>query len=376
MSENALVVIFPSVFAHNKLNPLLSNIKEILRLQNHKFQKIRKDDSVIIVEPNDPVFASSAINLLFGIEKIAIAKQVKNDFDTLVSSIVKIGMNLLLKGDRFFVKVEGTTKGFLPKDLEMAVTSSLIEKTTKLGAKPGTEDNFDKLIYTYLTKSFGYVCIFTDEGNGGIPNNSQNEKILCCIYDELSAVACLETIREGFEVQILICYQKDSDLIGLVKMVNRLIQRTLKSKFELKFFKIEKSISKKRDYLLLIETVVEILVSMSKKNKICRISLPVSPLIFTQSFIDKIASRILQEKLLPHIPLSGIDENILERAKEVGLEKNLPEISKFGKMNLDSKKGKNTKEIAKNALKTEKVVKITLGPNNVHDILDSLKENH
>jgi len=128
MSDNALVVIFPSVFARNKMSALVSNIKKILDLQKQKFQKVKKDDSVIIVEANDPVFASSSINLLFGIERVAIAKQVKNEYDTLVSSIVKIGTNLLLKGDRFYVKVEGQAKGFLPKDVEMAATSALIEK--------------------------------------------------------------------------------------------------------------------------------------------------------------------------------------------------------------------------------------------------------
>src|SRR3972149_592952 len=105
MSDNASVVIFPAVFAHNKLDLLVSNIKKILEIQNQKFQKIRKDNSVIVVEANDPVFASSAINLLFGIERVAIAKQVKNEYDTIVSAITKIGSNLLLKGDRFDVKI-------------------------------------------------------------------------------------------------------------------------------------------------------------------------------------------------------------------------------------------------------------------------------
>ncbi len=188
MTNNASIVIFPSVFAQNKINALISNVKKILKIQNQQFQKIRKDNSIIVLEANDPVFASSTINLLFGIEKIAIAKQVKNDYDVLVSAITKIGTNLLLKGDTFYVKVEGQSKGYLPKDVEFAATSSLIEKTTKLGAKPGTEDKHDKLLYTYLTKLNGYVCIFTDSGNGGIPNNFQNEKIICFIYDELSAV--------------------------------------------------------------------------------------------------------------------------------------------------------------------------------------------
>jgi len=378
MSDNALVVIFPSVFARSKINSLVFNIKKILELQKQKFQKVKKDVSVIIVEANDPVFASSAINLLFGIERVAIAKQVKNDYNTLVSSITKIGMNLLLKGDRFYVKVEGQAKGFLPKDVEMAATSSLIEKTTKLGSQPGTEYKYDKLIYTFLTKSNGYVCIFTDKGNGGIPNNSQEEKILCCIYDELSAVSCLQTIREGFDVKIIVCFQKESDLLNLVKIINRIIQHTLESKIELKFFKTANNSSSARGYLLLVETIVEILLDVAIKDKFSRISLPVSPLIFPQSFIDKITKRISQKDIIPHIPLSGIDENILECAKEIGLEKYLPQIEKLGKMNFNvgSKGLGDSRKIAKQALSSKRIVTITLGPNNVHNIIDSLKSDH
>ena len=124
MTNNASVVIFPSIFAQNKINALISNIKKILKIQNQRFQKIRKDGSVIVVEANDPVFASSTINLLFGIDKVAIAKQIKNEYEILVSSITKIGSNLLLKGDTFYVKVEGQSKGYLPKDIFERLESS------------------------------------------------------------------------------------------------------------------------------------------------------------------------------------------------------------------------------------------------------------
>jgi hypothetical protein len=378
MSDNASVVIFPAVFAHNKLDLLVSNIKKILEIQNQKFQKIRKDKSVIVVEANDPVFASSAINLLFGIERVAIAKQVKNEYDTIVSAITKIGSNLLLKGDRFYVKVEGQAKGYLPKDVEITATSSLIEKTVNLGAKPGTEDKYDKLLYTYLTKSNAYVCIFTDKGNGGIPNNSQKEKSVCCIYDELSAVSCLETIREGFDVKIIVCFHKESDLLNLVKIVNNLIPRTLKSKIELEFFQILINGTSAQNYLLLVETVTELVLSIALLNKLKRVSLAVSPLVFPQFFIDRVSSRVYQKNIIPHIPLSGIDENILDCAKEIGLEKYLSRIERLGKMKFNSVIGSknNAQKIAQQILKTKRVVTITVGPNNVHDILDGLESNH
>ena len=377
MSDNALVVVFPSIFAQNKISQLAQNIKKILELQNQNFQKIRRDDSLIIVEANDPVFASSSINLLFGIEKIAIAKQVKNDYDSLVTSIVKIGMNLLLRGERFYVKVEGVSKGFIPKDVEMQVTSSLIEKSSKLGSKPGTEDKYDKLIYTFLTKSNGYVCIFTDKGNEGVPNFSQNKKTICCIYDELSAIACLEVLRQGFDVKLILCYQKDSDLVRLVKITNNIIHRMLKSKIDLEFYKIKKNISNVLDYLSFLQIAVDLQLHIAKLNKIDRISLPLSPLIFNQSYIDKVEKKIFQNNLIPHIPLSGIDENIFHYAKNIGLEKYFPQLKKLIKKNFKNQTNVDySKKLVQQVITTKKDIKVTLGPNNIHEIIDSLKSDH
>lgn len=378
MSDNASVVVFPSVFTQNKVASLLSNVKKILKIRNQKFQKIRIDDSIIVLDANDPVFASSAINLLYGIERTAIAKCVKNDFDTVVAAITKIGSNLLLKGDKFFVKVEGYSSGYIPKDLEISATSSLIEKTSKLGAKPGTEEKFDKLLYTYLTKSNAYVCIFTDKGLGGIPYNSQNEKMVCGIYDELSAVSCLETIKEGFDVKIIVCYRNQNDLLNLVKILNKIIPRTIQSNLDLEFFKITIKGKSSQSFLKMIETITEILLSVAKLNKVNRISLAISPLIFPQWFIDNNFKRILQKKLFPLFPLSGLDDNLLENAKAIGLGKYLPKIEKLGKMKFNryTNTQKEIQKCANQALKTRKKISVTIGPNNVHEILDSLKVNH
>ena len=74
MSEKTVLVVFPSIYSLNKINELAVNISKILKLQNQQFSKIRKNESVIIIEAADPVLASSTVNLLFGIEQIAIAK--------------------------------------------------------------------------------------------------------------------------------------------------------------------------------------------------------------------------------------------------------------------------------------------------------------
>lgn len=377
MSENASVIVFPSIFAQNKINSLISNIKKILKIKNLKFQAIRKEDSIIVVDANDPVFTSSAINLLFGIERVAIAKQVENEFNTVVSAITKIGSNLLLKGDKFYVKIEGYSTGYLPKDLEIATTSSLIEKTTKLGAKPGTENNNDKVLYTFLTKKHAYVCIYTDKGLGGIPYNSQNEKIVCSIFDELSAISCLETIKQGYDVKIVIFYNKKSELLNLVKILNKIIPRTLHSKIDLDFYQISIS-SGTKNFLLLVQTITEILITIAKLNKMKKISLSISPLIFPSPFVDAIIKRVFEKNIIPHIPLAGLDDDILDNAKEIGLGKFLPKIEKFGKMKFNSINTtiNEAKKIAKESELTKKSISIEVGANNIHDILDSLELEH
>ncbi|MDP3779927.1 MAG: thiamine biosynthesis protein [Nitrosopumilaceae archaeon] len=374
MSDNSFVIVFPSVFAKNKLDLLVSNIKNILKVQNQKFSKITKDDSVIVIDANDPVFASSTINLLYGIERVAIAKQVKNEFDVIVSAIAKIGTNLLLSGERFLVKVDGYSAGYMTKDVELAATSSLIEKTTTLGTKPGTQERYDKLIYAYLTKLHGYICIFTDKGHGGLPYNSQNEKIVCCVYDELSAVSCLETIREGFDVKIVICYNSDSNLIELVKILNRILPKTIQSKIDLEFFYVDIKNSAKNIMLIV---VVEILCFVAKSNKIRKISLSLSPLIFPSYFVNSIIKRVFKKNFIPWLPLAGLDGDIFDNAKEIGLEKYIIKIEKLANLKFDGKSyEKEAQKIANQAIKTKKVVSVIVGPNNVHDILDSLKVDH
>ena len=376
MKDGVLIVVFPSVFSKNKTSSLIANIKKILKIQNQKFRKIRKEGDVIIVEADDAVFASSAINTLFGIRGVAIAKQVTNDFESIVNCISKVGVDIFLKGDRFLLQVEGYAKGFTAKDIEVAATSSLIEKTVGMGIKPGTSKKYDRKLYVYLTKSNAYICIYYDNGLGGIPNNSQNKKIVCCIYDELSAVSCLETIKQGFDVKLIICYSKDSELLHLVKMINQIIHRTVKPKVGLDFYKIFDN--KKLTALLLIEITTKILVRIATTNSIKRISLGLSSLIYPVDFVESITKQVYSKDLIPYFPLSGLDDNVFESAKEIGLEKYLSKIKKLGNSKF-SKSRQSPKKIGKiinESIMSKKTVLISVGPNNVHEILDEIRSDH
>ena len=376
LKNKILVVVFPSVFSKNKITILVTNIKKVLKIQNQKFRKITRENDVIVIEAEDPVFASSAINTLFGISGVAIAKQVTNDFESIVNSISKIGVDIFLKGERFLLEVEGYAKGFVTKDVEIAATSSLIEKTSGTGIKPGTSKKYDRRLYVYLTKLNAYVCIYYDNGFGGIPNNSQNKKIVCCIFDELSAVSCLETIKQGFDVEIIVCYSKDSELLHLVKMVNQILHRIVKLKISLEFYKIH--VNGKLSQILLTEITAKILVQIAITNNAKRISLALSPLIYPVDFVESLTKQVYSKNLIPYFPLSGLDDNVFETAKEIGLEKYLSRIEKLGGSNFSNFK-QSTKEIekiVKETIMSKKTVLVNVGPNNVHDILDEVRTDH
>ena len=372
MEDKVLVIVFPSTFSLNKIKPLITNIKKILKIENQKFHKIRQEGDVIIVETDDPVFVSSTINTLFGIKRVAIAKQVANNFDSIVNGISKVGVDIFLENERFLIRVEGHAKGFMTKDVEVAATSSLIEVTTKKRIKPGTDEKYDRQLYVYLTKSHAYICIYSDKGLEGIPNNSQNKKIVCCVFDELSAISCIETIKQGFNVKIIVCYNKKSELLDLVKMINVIIHKTVQTQISLEFYKIDSDI--KLSPIVLAEVVAGILVKVSISVNIKRISLSISPIIHPLSFFEKVVKQIHSKGLLSYTPLTTLGEDIIDDAKEIGLEKYLNKIEKIGKtkfINSASPKRK-IENLVERSMKTKKTVRVKLDVNNIHDILDSV----
>ena len=373
MKDEVLIVVFPSVFSKNKVNSLITNIKKVLKIQKQNFRKIRKEGDVIIVEADDPVFASSTINTLFGIKGVAIAKRVTNDFESIVGGISKTAEDIFLKGEKFLVQIEGYAKGFTTKDIELAATSSVIEKTAGMGIKPGTSKKYDRKLYVCLTKLNAYICIYYDYGLGGVPNNSQNTEIVCCIFDELSAVSCLETIKQGFDVKIIVCYSKDSELLHLVKIINQIIRRTVKPKVNIDFHKIHGN--KKLVPLLLTEISSKILLQIASRNGIKRISLSTSPLIYPIELSESLTKQAFNKNLIPYFPLSGLDDNVFESAIEIGLEKYLSSIKKLGNIKFHNSKQptKLIEKIVNESIMNKKTVAVNVGPNNVHDILDEIR---
>lgn len=359
MPIQSCVVVFPSAFSHRHIPVLARNIRRILKVQNESYDRVRRDGDVILIEANDPVFASSVVGLLFGVDRILVARRVDNDFDQVVGAISEVGGNLLLAGDRFLVKVEGYTRGFLPQDVEMAATSSIIQGKSSEGAHPGTADNHDKMLYAYLTRKSAYISLFMDHCLGGLPLGVQGRAV-CCIFDPISALACLETIRMGFETEVVLCYHKESQRIPLAKMLDKIIPRMAQKRVNLTTVRLS---SGSRDYIETAALTADIMMAEATERGIRHVVLPVSRMLFAGEVSDQLAARVYQNGMVPLMPLPG-DGRLFEMLKELNL------VGSGVIHSTISKKQGDLPDGVKAHVSKRHAFAVHTGPNNLHDILD------
>ncbi|MCY3975907.1 MAG: thiamine biosynthesis protein [Thaumarchaeota archaeon] len=357
---NSCIVVFPSVYSQNKLNILKDNIRKILKIKNQKFTKIITDEKIIIIHANDPVFASSSICMLTGINKVAIARKVDNEFDVVVNEITKITSDLLLNNEKFYIKVDKNNSKYISKDIEIAATSSIIEKIKNRNIKPANENECDKIIVSHLTKSNAYICIFVDDGVGGSPYNAQKTRILCCVYNEISFIICIKCIKAGFDVKIIACYQSYKDLIKTTKLVNKIISKVPKEKIELEFFKLDRKMNS-IDFIL-VSNIIS--VKIAQKNNIKWVQLPLPPNVVPMNVIDYIMKNIYKKKMNPVLSLHDLIIN--ESLKK--------EIKKLTKLKINKTIQNSIHEnIANKAFQNRKKIIVNNETYDMHKILDKLK---
>jgi len=150
----------------------------------------------------------------------------------------------------------------------------------------------------------------------------------------------------------------------------------VKSKISLEFYRIH--INKKLSPLMLTEITAKILVQIAITNSAKRIALALSPLIYPVDFVESLIKQVYSKNLILYLPLSGLDDNVFETAKEIGLEKYLSRIEKLGGSNFSNFKQptKEIEKIVKETIMSKKIILVNVGPNNVHDILDEVRTDH
>ena len=356
MDVSAIVAVFPNAYSRKRVALLTRNVKSMLHTRSLKFNSIKKDGDVIVVDAHDPVFASSSIGLLFGTEQIVIARRTGTKMQELVDAISFTATSLLLKGERFIVKIGGKTSGYLASDAELAATSAIISSSL-IGARPGTVSSHDRVIYAHVAKTNSYVAIFSDKGRGGMVFGAHKHKIICPVYDELSGLAMLETLRQGYDIFPLVLYSTDAARIRLVKLVCKIVSSIPRAKTSAEFVHISPTRGE-----TLANLAIKTAITSAKSLHLERICVPLSPLIHDMTLSDSLISLIHSASMTYIVPLSGIESRLGTYCKFVGIA---PIIDKLENFRLQPARTKRTtKELCK--IKLE----LRLSPNMLHDTLN------
>ena len=366
MGRRPFVVVFPTAFARGGMQQLARNIRAVLRIRGQGFGSVRRDGDVILVDADDPVFASSAIGLLFGIDRVAIARRAGNDLAGVASGIAEVAGSLLLRGERFLVRVGGATRGYAARDAEVAATSEIIGRRSALGARPGTERDHDRLLYAHVTARGAYVCIFVDGGRGGAPHRPGADRAVCAIYDEVSAASCYETVRQGYDARIIVCYRRESELPGLARAASRVIPALVRERADVDFYRVGVRASGAANYLAYVREVLEIMLQYEERY----VSLALPALVFPAGFAAEMSRRAFEAGRIPIVPLAGADEGLFSGARELGLELGAGRIRRLAAAAPGARA--RAGGAARDAMRTRRRVSVPAGPNGVHDILDSL----
>jgi hypothetical protein len=375
MNDNILV-IFPSVFSANSISNLQSSIKKALEANNIECRDVFLDDRLIIAAVDDAVVASSVITDLFGIEKVAIASKAGNKFGDLVAAIVEVGKKIIHAGESFAVKVDSQSKEYVGRDVEFAATASIIGELSKMNIKAGNEQNCDKLIHAYATQRSAYVCIFSDKGLHGIASGSQKDQLLCSLHSKLSALSCLMIIKCGFDPRIVLLKASEEEFRESAKNIELIAKRLGKKKMQLIVANVDIAVNGSRP--LVIEKVSSmILGKLCAVHNIKNIALPLSTAIFPSWFISEIVSDVAKVAI-PWMPLMFMSDELYTNANALGLKDFTLGTNGIATAVYDADeyaqfvKTINFHDIVDRAMKSVKTVDLDIGPNYLHDIIDSM----
>jgi hypothetical protein len=377
--DNVVLLVFPSAFSANRKDKLITMVKKKLQLRHIKVNKIILEESCIAFEVSDVVEAASSAAEMFGIDKVAIAKQVTNRFTNIVKTIVNTGKQIILPKEKFFVKVEvdhNTKLNYVGRDVEFVSSGDLTANLSSIAAQPAkNEYDADKIILSYIGKNSAYVCIQIDKALGGLPFGSQKEKVVCSIHNTLSALSCLMAIQCGFIPELLILYTDYNDLKENVKLVGYIYNRMSIKKHKIRIARID--IPDNSNYCLkfiLQESVsARILTLLPEKGLVIPLSAAIHPPWFVEATIKKIGFT----GKMPWMPLMLMTDSIYYNAKYVGLEDKIATIETIISTSVLKKEEykKHEKKIdilSKAAIKNMKTVSLNIGPNYLHDIIDSI----
>ena len=413
-----VLLVFPSQFSIGRIDKLIADIKDALRSKDVELRDIVLEKECVIFELDDVVEGAAITAEMFGIDKVAIAKKVSTArFEEILAEVVNIGKLKILPKEKFFVKVQISNNAkvdYKPRDLEFASTGELTAAlqsslSPSLSSSPRQSSTFpssasslsssarpakneldaDRLIEIFIGKKSAYVCIEIDAGLGGLPFACQEEKVLCTIHNALSAISCMAVLKCGFFPEIIILYTDDDDLRQNLKTFGLVVNRMNTKNYSVRLAKVEEiqkqqqqqhQQQRESSHKTILQEIVAIQILTHMKGK--GVVVPLSTAIHPLWLIELTFKKILSSNKIPWMPLLLPTQGIDDIAKELGMEEHklrlmsdqscmIDRLLTFTKQDY-AKYRKSIDIMTESALKNMNTISFEIGPNYLHDILDSV----
>jgi len=412
-----VLLVFPSQFSIGRIDKLIADIKDALRSKDVGLMDIVLEKECVIFELDDVVGGAAITAEMFGIDKVAIAKKVSTArFEEILAQVVSIGKLKILPKEKFFVKVQISDNAkvdYKPRDLEFASTgeltaalqsslsqsvlssprqsstfsssSSSSASSLSSAARPAKNElDADRLIEVFIGKKSAYVCIEIDAGLGGLPFACQEEKVLCSIHNALSAISCMAVIKCGFFPEIIILYTDDDDLRQNLKTFGLVVNRLNTKNYSIRLARVEglqkQQQQRQSNHKTILKEIVaaRVLTRMRGKGVVVPLSTAIHPLWL----IELTFKKILSSNKIPWMPLLLPTQGIYDIAKELGMEEHKLRLMSDQSCMIDglltftkqdyAKYRKSIDTMTESALKNMNTISFEIGPNYLHDILDSV----
>ncbi|MDQ3852735.1 MAG: hypothetical protein M3299_07875 [Thermoproteota archaeon] len=359
-----MVIAFPSAFTNERA------LAQTIQRAAGENISVNVEYNCIICEVSDVVELASQLASMFGIESVAIANKVSSNFSDLLDAIVEAGTNIIIPGDRFYVKViiqPAAKCDYVSRDIEFAASGTLAARLASIKALPAkTEKDASRLVLAVIGKGSAYVCSQVITAPGGLIAGSHG-RVLSSIHGSLSFLSCLTAAKAGFDcTSVVLPYVDESELEINAKLVQLFASRTGRKKQTILAMPINVP-EKGTVSILLKEKIISKILIQCQNN---RIVFPLTVAVHPIWFIEPIIQETVFAGKIPFVPLLFLSSELGRYAQQAGIELNVSSV-KVAKSKLQKYSNAVDSEV-RLAIKHTKRLELKIGPNYFHDIIDSI----
>lgn len=275
----------------------------------------------------------------FGVGRVSVAVECENQLGVVVKSIAEVGKKTVAPGQSFYVRAQvSKDRGFTSRDVEFAATGALMAELAGGATPAASEREAHRTIAAYVGRR-AFVTFKEYDGAGGVIPGSRG-LASCALTDVQSLASCEAAAKAGFSLELLLAYSNEDDLRANAKLAAVLAERTGAKRQELTVARLAAG----RGALALDLAAARALVRMKSAYVVLSMSLATHP----EWFIKATMKMVHDAGKTPLVPLmfSGPHETWQ-----------------------DMRKATRTRHAA---ISRPKLVRLEVGPNYFHDIVDSV----